>query len=285
MVTVQKERNLFVNNYCDDFKNLRLDEDFQRNSVGRPFGFQSDEALSRQMTYVLRHGAYTDGIKLHPGGFVNVNTLLEHRRFRGKCNENDFRRIVAQDPKGRYHIRNDPHTGALQIRANQGHTIKVIDDGTLFQRITQEHGITESTHGTSMRAWMSIRREGLSRMKRNHIHMVPGGHLDLSNPHLSDRRVILIVIDVHRALFDEIEFFRSTTGVLLSPGDKRGFIAPKYFKRVTNAKTGEDLLAVQGHESTACGMEPCKRSENEGRHEEGSSHLCRGSRRTRNAGI
>lgn len=86
-------------------------------------------------------------------GFINVEKLLKHRRFRDKCNVEDLRRIVAQDAKQRYLLRQDPHTGVLQIRANHGHTIPVEDDGTLLQKITREHGITEATHRTSSSAW------------------------------------------------------------------------------------------------------------------------------------
>lgn len=92
---------------------------------------------------------------------------------------------------------------------------------------------------------MAIRREGLSRMRRNHIHMVPDGKADLSNPHLASKRQnlqILIVVNVWHAMFDGIEFFRSRNGILLSPGDSRGFISPMYFKRVINVRTGENLL-------------------------------------------
>lgn len=76
--------NMFVNNYCEDFENLKIEEDIQRNAVGCPAGFRSDEALSRQLTYVLRHAAGSEGFRMHPGGqdqgeqcsFISINLSI-----------------------------------------------------------------------------------------------------------------------------------------------------------------------------------------------------------------
>ena len=43
--------------------------------------------------------------------------------------EEDVRRVVANCPKQRFALRDDPETGELQIRANQGHSMKVREGG------------------------------------------------------------------------------------------------------------------------------------------------------------
>ena len=59
-------------------------------------------------------------------GFVFVDGLLKLRQFQ-RYSEDDIRRVVADNDKKRFTLRDDPATNRLQIRANQGHTIKVGD--------------------------------------------------------------------------------------------------------------------------------------------------------------
>lgn len=59
-------------------------------------------------------------------GFVFVDGLLKLRQFQ-QYSEDDIRRVVADNDKKRFALRDDPATNRLQIRANQGHTIKVGD--------------------------------------------------------------------------------------------------------------------------------------------------------------
>lgn len=58
-----------------------------------------------------------------PDGFVNVEDILELHEASNKTEE-DVRRIVKNDTKGRFSIRTKH--GNLQIKATQGHSFKVI---------------------------------------------------------------------------------------------------------------------------------------------------------------
>ena len=61
----------------------------------------------------------------HPpaGGYVDVSAILGLEQDR-RHTEEDVRRAVANCPKQRFALREEPSSG-LQIRANQGHTIEV----------------------------------------------------------------------------------------------------------------------------------------------------------------
>jgi len=59
-------------------------------------------------------------------GFVFVDDLLKLRQFQ-RYSEDDITRVVADNDKKWFALRNDPATNRLQIRANQGHTIEVGD--------------------------------------------------------------------------------------------------------------------------------------------------------------
>lgn len=95
----------------------------------------------------------------------------------------------------------------------------------------------EAVHGSYMTHWPSIRSQGLSRMTRTHIHLAPG--LPGEGRVISGMRQscdLAVYIDVAKAMSDGIAFFWSENGVLLTPGDAAGFLAPCYFSRVQRLK-------------------------------------------------
>lgn len=57
-------------------------------------------------------------------GFIFVDDLLRLRQFQ-RYSEDDVKKVVAENDKKRFALRNDPATDRLQIRANQGHTMEV----------------------------------------------------------------------------------------------------------------------------------------------------------------
>ena len=65
----------------------------------------------------------------------------------------------------------DPATGAVLIRANQGHTMKTVAAEKLLTRLTlaDVHTYPYVVHGTTARAWPLIKKTGLNKMERNHI--------------------------------------------------------------------------------------------------------------------
>jgi 2'-phosphotransferase len=188
-----------------------------------------DSDLSRTLSYVLRHGARREGFVILAGGFIAVDDILNHKKFRNLCDERDIRRIVVCDSKRRYSLTRE--NGKLYIRAHQGHSIEIEDDGSLLTLIESPPKMV--IHGTSADKWALIKTLGLSRMKRNHIHFCE------STESISGFRkssTVGIVIDVALAIKDGIQFYRSENDVILSPGDSNGVILPKYFHYVIKIK-------------------------------------------------
>ncbi len=62
---------------------------------------------------------------LRQTGFVDVDAVLKLPRFSG-YSESHVKKVVELNDKQRFSLRKSPHSGLLQIRANQGHTIKVM---------------------------------------------------------------------------------------------------------------------------------------------------------------
>lgn len=65
---------------------------------------------------------------------------------------------------------------------------------------------------------------------------------------------VLIYVDVDRALASGIKFYVSANGVVLSPGDKQGFIPHTLFDKVTG-RFGKDVKRWSGTAWVADGGE------------------------------
>lgn len=196
-------------------------------------GTSQDVHLSKALSYILRHGAAKEGLPMSEG-FVFVDGLLKLRQFQ-RYSEDDIRRVVADNDKKRFTLRDDPATNRLQIRANQGHTIKV--DDLELNPITDYSEAPVVVHGTYHECWPYIKAQGLSRMSRNHIHFAPGEPGEegvISGMRKSCE--IIIFINLQKALSDGFKFYRSANNVILCPGNEDGFLPPCYFQRVMQTR-------------------------------------------------
>ncbi|XP_034037695.1 tRNA 2'-phosphotransferase 1 [Thalassophryne amazonica] len=208
-------------------------------------GENRDVRLSKLMSYVLRHGANQMGLNMGTDGFLFVEDLLAHPQFRSYSLE-DVERVVTTNDKQRFKLRPHPEDGRLQIRANQGHSVQVMDLEMKPILAGYPDCPAEAVHGSYLRNWSSIQQQGLSRMKRTHIHLAAG--LPGEDSVISGMRKdcdLAVFIDVPKALADGIEFFWSENEVLLTTGDAEGKLHPKYFSRVLKLKPTRSILPLQ----------------------------------------
>ncbi|XP_005988908.1 tRNA 2'-phosphotransferase 1 [Latimeria chalumnae] len=203
-----------------------------------------DIRLSKALSYVLRHGASELGFQMGTDGFLYVDEILQHQRYRG-YSEHDIHRVVETNDKQRFTLQTHPVDGRLQIRANQGHSIQVED--LELTPIEPGTDVPETAvHGTYLRHWESIRDLGLSRMSRRHIHLAPGlaGDGEVVSGMRRDCD-LAIFIDIGQALVDGIKFFWSTNKVILTPGNEEGILLPKYFQKVLQLKPTRCLIPFE----------------------------------------
>ncbi|XP_061135737.1 tRNA 2'-phosphotransferase 1 [Syngnathus typhle] len=203
-----------------------------------------DVRLSKTMSYALRHGANQMGLHLNSDGYLSVRDLLAHPQFHSYKLE-DVERVVASNDKQRFKLRPHPEDGHLEIRANQGHTMQVSNLELKPVWAGSPDCPVEAVHGSYMRNWCSIQRQGLSRMKRMHIHLAPG--LPQEDGVISGMRKdcdLAIFIDIPKALADGIEFFWSENRVLLTTGNVEGKLPPGYFSRAIQLKPTRCILPL-----------------------------------------
>ncbi|MBD2166754.1 RNA 2'-phosphotransferase [Calothrix membranacea FACHB-236] len=118
--------------------------------------------VSKFLSKHLRHKPADIGIKLAPGGWVEINELIT------ACAKNKFpitrqelQLVVESNDKQRFSF---DSTGTL-IRANQGHSVEV--DLQLEPVVPPD----VLYHGTAKQSVESILQTGLSKMSRHHVHL------------------------------------------------------------------------------------------------------------------
>lgn len=131
------------------------------------------------------------------GGYLHIDEILQLPQFASFCH-NDIRRIVLNDKKGRYQFRLSS-SSRPQVRATQGHSVEVENMG--LREIHDPSAYPTVVHGTYFKNWASIRRQGLSRMSRTHIHFArgdPGANDVISGMRASAE--VMIYIDLALAM-------------------------------------------------------------------------------------
>ena len=195
--------------------------------------------LSKFMAWFLRHNLENSGITYDPGGWVKVSDLINYYNInyssRNSITTVKIVLVVKNCVKQRFSIRGRGE--GMEIRANQGHSVGNISNSCLLTKITEP--LPVCVHGTTPEAWNLIKKSGLSRMARQHIHMatgIPGDKQVISGMRNTTR--IVIYIDMSKAIRDGIPFYMSSNGVILSPGP----IAVTYFGSVVDRRTGRSIV-------------------------------------------
>ncbi|KAH9498944.1 tRNA 2'-phosphotransferase 1 [Bulinus truncatus] len=196
--------------------------------------------ISKSLSYLLRHAADKKGFTLLPGGFLYVDDILNHQDFHS-VTVNDIKHVVETNDKKRFTLETELESGKLKIKANQGHSLKVEDLD--LKPITDASQYPVVVHGTYLRPYKQIEKQGLKPMGRMHIHFAPGepgSHGVISG--MRNSCTVLIYLNLQKALEDGIEFHLSPNNVILSSGNEEKVIPPTYFHKVINRNTGEKLL-------------------------------------------
>lgn len=190
--------------------------------------------LSKTLSYLLRHGAEKHGFVLKSGGFLYVDEVLKYKAL-SNYSVDDVRYVVDTNAKKRFSLEEEEGTKRLMIRANQGHSVTV--EGLDLKPILSAKEAPIVIHGTYYAAWDIIKRQGISRMGRNHIHFAVGEPDE--NGVISGMRrsaEVLIYMNLAKCLKDGLKFFRSSNDVILSDGNEDGLIYPCYFDTVLSRK-------------------------------------------------
>lgn len=118
--------------------------------------------ISKFLSLVLRHQPETIGVALDPEGWIEIIELLTAAAAHGtQISRTLLDEIVANSDKQRFAISAD----GQRIRANQGHSVEV------DLKLSPVEPPEELFHGTVDKFLDSIRRSGLVKGARQHVHL------------------------------------------------------------------------------------------------------------------
>lgn len=197
---------------------------------------------SKFLSYLLRHGAAESNLTMTNDGYVPVESILNLPKSAPyQMNLDLIKTVVNSNDKKRFEIKQLDHSGQWLIRACQGHSLKNLDETKMMKPLTDASQFEVIVHGTFRKFWHLIQIEGLKRMTRNHIHFATGYQNVISGMRKSCE--VFIELDLAKCLSDDIKFFLSPNGVVLSAGIE-GVIEPKYFKKVLVREGHSGVLSV-----------------------------------------
>ena len=116
---------------------------------------------SKFLSLVLRHSPAEFGIDVHPGGWARLEDILAKAPF--PLTRESVETIMRESSKARFELSQD---GAF-IRASHGHSIGV------DLQMTPSPPPPRLYHGTAERNLARIRQEGLTRQRRQFVHLHP----------------------------------------------------------------------------------------------------------------
>ena len=172
--------------------------------------------ISKYLSLHLRHRPERLGLSLDPGGWVEVDALLAAAARDGHpISRAELDQVVAGNDKQRFGF--DP--SGTRIRANQGHSVEV------DLQLEPAEPPALLYHGTGARSAAAIRRDGLRRMRRHHVHLSPDAQ--------TARRVgarhgepVVFAVDAAAMRRAGHVFYRSANGVWLTERVPSEFLRP-----------------------------------------------------------
>lgn len=170
-----------------------------------------DKQKGKEISYLLRHNP--KGLYMDNNGWVYVEELLS----KVDIDMEELEDIVANNDKKRFAFNEDK----TKIRALQGHSIYV--DVELKKKTPPKY----LYHGTAFRNVPSIKKNGLNKMKRLHVHLSSDYNtaLNVASRYCKDDKPYVFTIDTYPMIVNGIDFYQSENGVWLVD-----YVAPKYLK-------------------------------------------------------
>lgn len=176
---------------------------------------------SWSLACLLRH---TDGMRPDKWAYVPASSI---RAILGtKYTDDVLLEMCKTDPKGRFGIRRDMDEN-LRVRANQGHSLGYLSGNDHLTPMTTPEPDARYYHGTYESALPNIEEKGLSRRRRQHIHIAKEGGVSGARKDCEVR----IYINIGRVIAAGIPVYQSENGVVLTSGVD-GVLSPVYFDSI-----------------------------------------------------
>lgn len=167
---------------------------------------------SKRLSFILRHAPESIHIVLDEAGWVDVSVLLHALAEHGQpITRTELERVVADSDKQRFELDGE------RVRARQGHSVPVnLDLPPAAPPVVLFHGTPEANVE-------SIRRHGLTRGARHHVHLSPDRE---TAERVGGRRgsAVVLAVEAARMSADGFVFFVTGNGVWLTDAVPPGYL-------------------------------------------------------------
>jgi putative RNA 2'-phosphotransferase len=159
---------------------------------------------SKQLSWLLRHGAIETGLAMDKAGWVDVADVLATLEM----SYDELLSAVATNDKGRLQLTD------ARVRACQGHSLAGVPvTCEALERSWQTIAPTESLwHGTNAGAIAGIAEHGITAGQRTHVHLARQ-----PDSHVGKRARVDLLLEVSPSLLDgaSLPVFEAPNGVIL----------------------------------------------------------------------
>ena len=158
--------------------------------------------IGKKITYLLRHNP--EDLVMDKNGYVSVSLLLK----KVNITQSELDHIVDTNDKKRLAYNEDK----TLIRASQGHSIKVDVE------LKSVRPPKVLYHGTSSDSYEKIKKTGLSKMRRLHVHMTDDKNTayKVGKRYSKYKEPIILEIDSAEMYTDGYKFYLSENNVWLT---------------------------------------------------------------------
>lgn len=173
--------------------------------------------ISKFLSLILRHKPESIGVSMSPHGWVKIDELIKaDQQHRIHLTKKLIDEVITTNDKQRFTYSTDGES----IRANQGHSINI----ELELKPSKPPKILY--HGTASRFMENIRKKGLLKMNRQHVHLslLKKTAYDVGKRH---GKPIILIIDAQTMTKDGYDFYLSQNGVWLTE-----HVAPQYLTKL-----------------------------------------------------
>jgi len=172
--------------------------------------------ISKFLSLLLRHKPESIGLRLDKNGWAEIDELIEKSK-NIRLTQALIERVVEQDDKQRFIIKGN------RIRANQGHSIAI---DLALNAVTPPEVLY---HGTAMHFLDSIMKIGLTKQKRQYVHL--SKEIETAT-HVGMRhgKVVILEVDAKRMYEEGYLFYLSENGVWLTDVVPKEFIKEKMYR-------------------------------------------------------
>ncbi|MEL6277209.1 MAG: RNA 2'-phosphotransferase [Bacteroidota bacterium] len=165
----------------------------------------NNKKLSKTLSYLLRHRPDKIGLQLDQEGWADIDALLLLLSKNGQeASFTQLQQVVTENDKQRFTL----NVEQRKIRANQGHSIDI--DLGLDKKVPP----AILYHGTAQRFVPSIKRTGLDKRNRHHVHL-SDNKATAQNVGSRHGKVVVLEIDTQCVIAAGYDFYQSDNGVWL----------------------------------------------------------------------